>query len=70
MYNPRKPAINNELRSTYTTKSPFRENFRKDLMMKNHLKCIDIMSLALGLMQYSQKEALALAYYITKNVEK
>ena len=28
------------------------------------------MSLALGLMQYSQKEALALAYFITRNVEK
>ena len=39
-------------------------------MMKNHQKCIEVMSLALGLMQYSHKEALALAYYITKNVEK
>ena len=38
--------------------------------MKNHQKCIEVTSLALGLMHYEQKEALALAYYITKNVEK
>lgn len=70
LYNPRQQLLNTELRSTYTTKSPFRENFRKDLMMKNHQKCIEVTSLALGLMNYEQKEALALAYYITKNVEK
>ncbi len=72
LYNPRhQPTLNNgELRKTYQPKSPFRENFKKDLMMKNHQKSIEIMSLATALMVYDHNEALALAYSIMKNVEK
>lgn len=39
-------------------------------MIKNHQKCIEIFSLANGLMNYDQIEALALAHLIMKNVEK
>jgi len=39
-------------------------------MMKNHQKSIDIMSLAIGLMNFEQEEALALAYMIIRNVER
>jgi hypothetical protein len=70
IYNPRPGYTNSELRSTYTAKSPFRENFKKDLMVKNHQKCSEIMSLAVGLAGYEQGEALALSYTIMKNVEK
>jgi hypothetical protein len=38
--------------------------------MKNHQKCIEIMSLAIGLMAFEETEALALAYSLVKNVEK
>jgi len=71
IYNPRQP-YNSELRSTthFRSKSPFRENLKKDLMMKNHQKSIDIMSLAIGLMNFEQEEALALAYMIIRNVER
>jgi hypothetical protein len=70
IYNPRQP-YNSELRSTtFRSKSPFRENLKKDLMMKNHQKAIDIMSLGIGLMGFEQDEALALAYLITRNVER
>lgn len=69
IYNPRSnPAV--ELRSTYTAKSPFRENFKKDLLLKNHQKCIEIMSLAISLAGYELTEPLALAFLILRNVEK
>lgn len=71
LYNPRCQTFNNgELRKTYQPKSPFRENFKKDLMMKNHQKCIEIMSLAVSLLGYEHNEALAIAYPILKSVEK
>ena len=42
----------------------------RQIMMKNHQKAIDIMSLGIGLMGFEQDEALALAYLITRNVER
>lgn len=55
IYNPRTASTstaNSELRSTYSAKSPFRENLKKDILIKNHQKCIEIMSLAINLATY------------------
>ena len=52
MYNPRQPYTSDLKSPAYRSKSPFRENLKKDLMMKNHQKAIDIMSLAIGLLNF------------------
>ena len=69
IYNPR-TTTNSELRSTYNAKSPFRENFKKDISVKNHQKCVEVMSLAISLSAYENIDALALSYLFIKNVEK
>jgi hypothetical protein len=39
-------------------------------LIKNHQKCIEIMSLAVSLAVYELSEPLALAYFFTKNLDK
>ena len=70
IYNPRATTTNSDFRSTYTAKSPFRENFKKDILVKNHQKCIDVLSLAISLAAYEQSSALALAYMILRAVDR
>lgn len=67
LYNPTKDP---HLRATYNTKSPIRENIRKDLMIKNHSKCIDLTSMITFLIRYDCFDSLALAYIFSINVEK
>jgi hypothetical protein len=38
--------------------------------VKNHQKCIEIMSLAISLSVYESNESLALSYLFIKNVDK
>ena len=38
------------MRTTFSGKSPFSDNFKKDILLKNHQKSIEIMALAVGLM--------------------
>lgn len=63
-------TANSELRSTYTAKSPFRENFKKDILVKNHQKCIDVLSLAISLTAYEHSSAFALSYIILRAVDR
>jgi hypothetical protein len=64
------PRPNSELRSTFTGKNPFRESSKKELLIKNHQKCVDIFSLAVSLAIYEQPEALALATLLVRNVDR
>lgn len=67
LYNPTKDQT---LRATYNTKSPIRENIRKDLMLKNHSKCIDLSTMISFLVRYDCYDSLALTYLLSLNVEK
>jgi serine/threonine protein kinase len=47
------PGYNaNGMRSTYSAKTPLRENMKKDMMLKSHSKCLEFSSIMLGLCSY------------------
>ena len=63
------------MRETYKSKSPLRgivssKYSKKEVHIKNHRKCIEIMSMSLEVAQYFTPDSIAVAYLLAKNVER